>query len=151
MKPAAWIVLLLGCASGAQGKDQELMTDVRAFQEGLRWRKYDQAADHVHAAARVAFLDAHDELDGDLRIDDYEVLRVTLTGEREATVRVKYTWHLDSVGRVHESIVDQSWSRHGSGKSAIWRIMATDARSGEPLPEAAMPADAVEETGATMR
>jgi len=30
---------------------------VREFQEGLRWRNYDQAADHVHAAARVRFLE----------------------------------------------------------------------------------------------
>ena len=132
------------CSGGAQVRDQELMTDVRSFQEGLRWRKYDQAADHVPAPSRVRFLDAHDELDGDLRIDDYEVLRVTLSGEREATVRVRYTWHLDSVGRVHESIYDQRWRREGKGRSAIWRVVATEPRSGEPLPTNAMPDDAIE-------
>jgi len=147
MRRALCLLALAACASTGQKSDKELMTDVREFQEGLRWRNYDQAADHVHAAARVRFLDAHDELDGDLRIDDYEVMRVTLTGEFEATVRVKYTWHLDSVGRVHESTYDQDWHRQGK----VWRVVATRQKSGEPLPESAMPDDAVEPTAKQMR
>ena len=147
MRFALGFCVIAACASSSQKKDQELMTDVREFQEGLRWRNYDQAADHVHASARVRFLDAHDDLDGDLRIDDYEVMRVTLTAEFEATVRVKYTWHLDSVGRVHESTYDQDWQRQGK----VWRVVATRQRSGEALPASAMPDDAASATAQQMR
>ena len=107
------------------------MYDVRAFQEGLRWRKYDMAADYVPARERERFLDAHDDVDTDLRIDDYEVMRVKLEdSQSKAQVRVKYTWHLDSVGSVHDTVVEESWEKQGK----IWRIVGSEHRRGEEMP-----------------
>jgi hypothetical protein len=123
-------VLAAGCGGGGAAAGEDLIGHVRVFQEGLRWRRYDQAADHVPAPVRARFLDAHDELDRELRIDDYEIVRVTLAGKTEATVRVRYTWHLESVGRVHETTVDERWRRQGK----VWRIVSADHRHGEPLP-----------------
>jgi hypothetical protein len=139
------LLLLCACASsGAARKTEDLVSDIREFQEGLRWRNYDRAADHVVAAQRARFLDAHDDLDADLRIDDYEVMRVTLTAQHtEALVRVKYTWHRDSVGKVHETIVDQKWERQGK----IWRIVGSEHRQGDALPPETLP---VESEGAPL-
>jgi hypothetical protein len=132
--------LLGACSAGARAANDDLLLDVREFQEGLRWRRYDQAAERVPAARRERFLDAHEELDGDLRIDEYEIERVTLGGAaRQAVVRVRYTWHLETVGRVHESLVDETWERQGK----VWRIIGATHRRGEPLPPEALP---VEET-----
>jgi hypothetical protein len=103
---------------------ESLIDDVRAFQEGLRWRKYDLAADYVPARVRERFLDAREEVDADLRIDDYEVERVKLADGDRAEVRVRYTWHLDSVGMVHVAVVDEDWERQGK----VWRILASEQR-----------------------
>jgi hypothetical protein len=129
---AFWLLTLVACSAGMKSSE-DLMTDVRTFQEGLRWRKYDMAADYVPAPAREKFLEAHDDIDGDLRIDDYEVVRVKVEEGRErALVRVKYTWHLDSVGAVHDTVVEQSWERQGK----VWRILASAHKHGEEMPRA---------------
>ena len=75
MMRALFLVGLVACSSGA-ARGADLLNDVRTFQEGLRWRKYEMAADYVPAAVRERFLTAHEELDEDLRIDDYELQRV---------------------------------------------------------------------------
>ncbi len=126
-----WLVLLCACSASAKSAQEDLLEGVRDFQEGLRWRNYDQAAHRVPAASRERFLDAHEELDDDLRIDDYEIERVTVEKDRDrAMVRVSYTWHLDTVGTVHETTVDEAWERQGK----VWRIVSATYRRGEPLP-----------------
>jgi len=135
-----WICLVLaGCAASASKRTEDLVSDARAFQEGLRWRRYEEAAQLVPASVRAAFLDAHEEIDDDLRIDDYEIERVTLAADAlHATVRVRFTWHLDSVGTVHETLLDELWERQGK----IWRILGTEHRRGPALPPDALPAAA---------
>jgi hypothetical protein len=126
------VLAVTGCGATTTNRVDELDADLRVFHEGLRWRRYDDAAEHVPPLVRARFLDAHEDLDGDLRIDDYEVVRVTWTGagKDHARVRVRYTWHLDSVGRVHETTVDQSWER----QVKIWRIVASAHHKGEVMP-----------------
>ncbi len=124
------LVLLVGCGGGMKSSE-DLLYDVRAFQEGIRWRKYDLAADYVPAKVREKFLDAHDDVDADLRVDDYELMRVKLADSHDrAEVRVKYTWHLDSVGAVHDTVVEQSWEKQGK----VWRIVGSEHRRGEEMP-----------------
>ena len=130
-------LLLLGCGVG-MGKNEDLMFDVRTFQEGLRWRKYDMAANHVPAAAREQFLEAHEDVDEDLRIDDYELEQVKITDEG-ATIRVKYTWHLDSVGTVHDTVCEQRWERQGK----VWRIIGNARKRGEEMPRAVVVSEAL--------
>ena len=133
------LLLVAACSQSGAKKTEDLVADVKDFQEGLRWRDYDQAANHLQAEQRTRFLDAHDDLDSDLRIDDYEVMRVHLTDQRTAaTVRVKYTWHRDSVGTVHETIVDQRWELQGK----VWRITGSEHKQGEELPPETLPVEA---------
>src|SRR5262245_26377946 len=115
---ALFLVSLVACSSSsARGAD--LMNDVRTFQEGIRWQKHEMSADYVPAAPRERFRDAHEEIDKDLRIDDYEIQRVKAEASgNDAYVRMKYTWHLDSVGTVHETTTEQHWELQGK----IWRI-----------------------------
>jgi hypothetical protein len=142
--PSSMVVVVLvvaclgtgGCGTAAQ-RNEDLLYDVRTFQEGLRWRKYEMAADYVPAAIREKFLEAHDEVDGDLRIDDYELERVKLDEASAATVRVKYTWHLNSVGTVHDTVVEQRWERQGK----VWRITANAHKKGEEMPRAVVVSD----------
>src|SRR5262245_8868763 len=109
MMRAVLLVSLIACASSST-RSADLLNDVRTFQEGLRWRKYEMAADYVPAAMRERFLDAHEEMDNELRVDDYEMQRVKVeSGGNDAYVRVKYTWHRESVGTVHETVTEQHW------------------------------------------
>ncbi len=124
------LVGLIACSSSAS-RSADLLNDVRTFQEGLRWRKYEMAADYVPAAVRERFLTAHEEIDEDLRIDDYELQRVKVESSgNDAYVRVKYTWHRESVGTVHETVTEQHWELEGK----IWRIVGNEHQRGERLP-----------------
>jgi hypothetical protein len=126
-------LVLLACAcGGGQKQNEDLINNIRAYQEGLRWRRYEQAADYVAPDERSQFLDRRDEIDKDLRIDDYEVVRVTLAeGHEEALVQIRFTWHLDNVGTVHETVVEEKWKK----EKPVWRIVDTKHKRGEEMPK----------------
>ncbi|MBI4510933.1 MAG: hypothetical protein HY698_14970 [Deltaproteobacteria bacterium] len=122
---AAW-----SCATSTR-HDQDLLGEVRGYVEGIRWRRYEDSAVRIPPKEREPFLDERELVDEDLRIDDYEIARVKLgRGGRSAVVQVKYTWHLDSAGVVHESTVEQSWKREELG----WFLMTEHLKRGEPMP-----------------
>jgi hypothetical protein len=126
----AAFVTLAACSSPQKRTESLLETSTR-FQEGLRWARFEDAASHVPPAQREAFLDEHDELGEDLRIDDYEVIRVHFKdGHEEAQVQVKYSWHLDGEGVVKETVTDQTWKLHGSA----WWLEEEAKKRGEDMP-----------------
>ena len=126
-------LVVCGACSGGMSRTEDLLTDVRTFQEGIRWRKYDMAADYVPAASRERFLEMQEVIDKDLRIDDYELERIKVEeGQTAARVSVKYTWHLDSVGTVHDTVVEERWERQGK----VWRVVASEHKRGEEMPRA---------------
>jgi hypothetical protein len=94
------------------------MDAVRTYNDGMRWSRFAAAASAVPARQRDAFLDEREELAEDLRITDYEVVRVKDTGDA-ANVHIKLTWYMDSEGTVRETWAAQSWERHGKA----WRIV----------------------------
>jgi hypothetical protein len=126
------VFVLLLAACGATPKQTDILIESStAYQEGVRWGRFEDAALYLRPEQRDAFLDERDALGEDLRIDDYEVIRVHMaSGQKSARVRVKYTWHLDSVGKVHESVTEQSWTRDGTR----WQLDREVMKRGEPLP-----------------
>jgi hypothetical protein len=124
------LLLLVGCA-GQQKATDDLMEHVRGYQEGLRWRRWDEAAVHIEPDKREIFLDEHDQLDDELLIDDYEIERVKMErGRKAAKVLIRYSWHLDSVGLVNESLVEQMWHQRGK----LWLVVAERMKHGKRLP-----------------
>jgi hypothetical protein len=124
------LAALAACAS-PQKLTETLIDSSFTYQEGLRWSRYEDSASLVPPQRRETFLDERDDIAVDLRIDDYEVIRIKLRNNKsEAHVRVKYMWHLDSEGVVHETITDQTWMRKGK----LWFVMTEVRRSGEPMP-----------------
>lgn len=117
---------LLACGSSAK-QSADLLYDVRAFNEGLRWKKLPQAAVRIHPSEREAFLDEREQLQEELRIDDFEITRLKLTGKQQNTakVQIKWTWHMDSIGLVHTTTSKQEWRRFGErwimlGEAHAW-------------------------------
>ena len=129
------VVVIAACSPKARGHEDDLLSEIRAYQEGLRWRRLEDAAARVPPAEREQFLDRLERLEGELFVDDYEITRVKLaTGGEKATVQVKLTWHLDSVGVVYESVLESTWVRVGKA----WLRAEEALKSGEPVPGVAL-------------
>jgi hypothetical protein len=125
------LIAAAGCGKTRKDHTEDLLRSSMRYQEGLRWSRFEDAAVLRPPPEREAFLDERDELSEDLKIDEYEVLRVHVTGEqRQARVQVKYTWHLDSVGVVHETVADQHWERHEHG----WMLLDEWYKRGKKMP-----------------
>jgi len=128
----AFLLGVVLCACGSSPKDgEDLLGEVRFYSEGVRWKKYEDAAARIPPGEREAFLDQKESLDDELHIDDYEIARVKLKdGKEGAVVQVKYTWHLDSVGVVYDTVVEQIWERRG----VRWLRVAESRKRGERMP-----------------
>jgi hypothetical protein len=119
-----------GCGA-AQREPEPLDQAVRVYNDGLRWQRFDEAASRLPAARRDDFLDQRDQLHDDLRISEYDVIRVRYDDkQRRARVQVKYTWYLESRGVVHETHAVQTWHRGDE----IWVMRGERFLRGEVMP-----------------
>jgi hypothetical protein len=105
------LVLLVGACKAPKAGDT-LGESVRRYNEGVRWGRYAVAAVHVPARQRSMFVDEADERAKELKITDYEIVKVD-EGDREAKVQVKVSWYRDSEGTLRETQAVQTWERHG--------------------------------------
>ena len=125
-----WLVTVMLAACGSAQRQESLMEAVRTYNDGVRWERFTAAASMVPARERDAFLDEREELADDLRISDYEIVRVKERGPDTAEVQVKLTWYQDSIGTVKDTWAAQRWERQGKG----WRIIGERLVRGEEMP-----------------
>ena len=117
MRAALLAILMLGC--GASLHDQpDLSESVRLFNEGVRWERFTAAASALPPRDRAQFVDDMDQRSGDVKITEYEVLRVDPRGAREARVQVKLSWYKTSEGTIHETHAVQTCSHCGGELTA---------------------------------
>jgi hypothetical protein len=134
--PAALIPVVAAlavAASGCAGRQRtpELDTEVRAFGDGIRWQKLAEAAARIPLRERADFLAEREELGDDLRIADFEIERIDLHGDgHTASVKVQWTWMLDSRGIVHKTWTEQAWELHGKS----WLMVSEERHRGEEMP-----------------
>jgi len=142
--PVLLTLLACACTSPAQRRE-DFGNAVRMYNEGVRWQRWGHAASYIPPPERADFVDERADLEEELRIDDFEVLRQDLqaAGDR-ATVRVRYTWHLDREGVVHETTASQEWERRGKR----WYMVEERRVRGPEMPGLAEPLpDPVAERG----
>lgn len=142
-------LLAAGCG-GAQRSTETLTETIRSYNDGVRWERFAAAAVAVPPAERSEFVDEMDERAKDLRISDYEIVRVDPKGEKLAMVQVKVSWYLDSVGTLRETHAMQTWERKGK----TWWIVKEERYRGDEmpgLPEPVKPDDGDEHAGADPR
>jgi hypothetical protein len=111
MKKILFVLWLAACAAPKAG--DTLGESVRAYNDGVRWERFSNAANHVPPKERSQFVDDADQRSKDLRITDYELVRVEQKSDRVAEVQVKVEWYLDSEGKLRETHARQTWERHG--------------------------------------
>jgi len=107
-------VMVLATACGGAQKDQETLTEsIRAYNDGIRWARFEVAASQLPPKQRGEFVDEMDERADNLKITDYEIVKVDTRGPKEAKVQIKVSWYLDDVGTLRETHAVQTWERHG--------------------------------------
>ncbi|MCX5741819.1 MAG: hypothetical protein NT062_04880 [Proteobacteria bacterium] len=130
-------ILLSGC--GGAPKPMEALGDtVRAYNEGVRWERFALAANALPPRQRATFIDEWDERSHDLKISDYEVVKVEPTGKTsmEAKVQIKRSWYLTSEGTLRETQSIQTWERHGKD----WYLVDDTRLRGPEMPGVTEPA-----------
>jgi hypothetical protein len=126
--------LLGGCGATPQN-GETLIESVRTFNDGVRWQRYSAAAARLPAAERSAFVDEWDQRSTDLKVTDYDVVRVSQDGERRAKIQVKIAWYRDSEGTLRETHALQTWEQHGKA----WFLMDARRLRGAEMPGLAEP------------
>ena len=123
-------VLLAGCSVLSPKPTETLGESVRSYNEGVRWERFEVAANHVPAKQRSAFVDEADLRAKDVKITDYNIIRVEAHGDREALVQIKLEWYKNSEGTMHETHAVQTWERHGGD----WLLVDESRLRGAEMP-----------------
>ena len=134
MKRLILLAVLASCG-GAQQRTDDLLEAVRMYNDGVRWDRFPMAATRVPAKEREQFLDDREDLEKDLHISDYELVRVGSAKGENARIEVKYTWFKESEGVVRETRAVQTWERHGK----TWMIVEEHRVKGPEMPGLAEP------------
>jgi hypothetical protein len=112
MKRLAMILVLAACGAAPQSGDT-LVDSIRAYNDGVRWGRFEVAANHIPAKQRSQFVDDNDDRAKDVKITQYDVVDVAQKTERAAKVHIKMEWYSDREGTVHETHAVQTWERRG--------------------------------------
>ncbi len=119
-------------ACGARAKGPSLIDEIRAYNDGVRWRQYPKAAARVHPRERTAFVAELSTNADEVKISEWDLVHVERRnrGRKSAIAHVRYRWFRDSVGTLHSTNTVQTWKRHGRA----WLVTAEKRVRGEPMP-----------------
>lgn len=131
---------VLGACGAAPRAPDTLADSIRSFNDGVRWERFAVAAVRVPTRERSQFVEDMDERAGDLKITDYEIVRVDERGPREARVQIKLSWYRTSEGTLRETHALQTWERHGP----TWLMVAEARVRGAAMPGLPEPAEAAD-------
>ncbi|MGE5182667.1 MAG: hypothetical protein ACM31C_11420 [Acidobacteriota bacterium] len=121
---------LAACGAMPQKTEDTLVESIRSYNEGIRWSRFEVAAVRVPPAQRSQFVDDWDQRAKDLKITDYELVRVDQKGPKAAKAQIKLEWYRDSEGTVHETSAIQTWERHGKA----WYVVDETRLRGTEMP-----------------
>jgi hypothetical protein len=132
MRAALITILMLGsgCGAAALHSEPDLSESVRQFNDGVRWERFAAAASAIPSPERSQFVEDMDQRAGDVKITEYDVVRVDPHGEREARVHIKLSWYKASEGTVHETHAVQTWERRGK----VWMMVDEIRLRGAEMP-----------------
>ena len=130
MKQLIPIMFVLAACGGRQQNTETLAESIRSFNEGVRWQRYEVAAVSIPPRERSKFVEMMDERSEDLKITDYEIVRVDRRTDKEAQVQVKVSWYKDREGTLHQTHAMQIWQRKGK----TWLMIDQSRFRGDEMP-----------------
>jgi hypothetical protein len=103
-------LLALGCMTPTQRREDTLIREARAFNDDLRWARYDQLTDSMPKEEAQLFMARAQSVGDDLVIGDYEVTSITFApGSDAAMVSVSVQWYDRRASILHSSSLEQRW------------------------------------------
>jgi hypothetical protein len=108
-------VLLAACATPPAAQSDVLNETIRNYNEAIRWERFDNAASVLPPAQRAQTVDDWDERAHDLKITQFDIVKVDSKGAREARAQIKLSWYKNSEGTLRETQLVQTWEKHGKG------------------------------------
>ena len=130
MKRLIPIIVVLAACGGRQQNTETLAESIRSFNEGVRWQRYEVAATSIPPRERSKFVEMMDERSEDLKITDYEIVRVDRRSDKQAQVQVKVSWYMDNEGTLHQTHAMQTWERKGK----TWLMIDQSRFRGDEMP-----------------
>lgn len=125
------LALAFSCATPGENRRDALVKIAREYNDGLRWRRYQDVTPHLAADEAQAFLARTGALGEDFQMADQEVSSIRFEDDGlGAAVTVEFTWYSQRRGLVRRAVIRQDW-RYGGGR---W-LCATQRRlSGDRFP-----------------
>ena len=125
-----WLACAVTAACGAQHDADKLRETVLLFNEGVRWGRLQDVMPYLYSENAQHFVEMHKEFGKEIQLSDYELVNVTMDGEKKkADVNVQITWYRLSEMVVNTTILVQHWEKQGQG----WIMIAEEFVSGEPF------------------
>jgi hypothetical protein len=132
---SALIVISAGCGATGPSHAEGLSETSTAYTDSVRWGRFETAATAIPARERTQFVDDMDEREHEVKITEYDIVRVDPHGEREAKVQIKVSWYKASEGTVHETYAMQTWEQRGKA----WMMVEETRVRGAEMPGLAEP------------
>jgi hypothetical protein len=114
-----------GLFSSQKNDGQALLGAADRFNTDLKWQDYKSAASRIAPSERESFWGKVDQLQGRIRIMDYQVVDVNLDGkEGSGTVILRYRFFSTSNPQLQTKTLHQKWvfSERGEG----WQVVEND-------------------------
>ncbi len=117
-KSAVWAALAVlaamsaasGCSAAKPKSKTELIENVNAYHQHMRWGRYSQAAGFMAEGDQEAFLGRHEALGDDFRVVEIEIKNVRLVRpDEEAEAEVVMAWIREPDMRVHRDKIVEKW------------------------------------------
>lgn len=125
------LALAFSCATPGQNRREALVKTAREYNDGLRWRRYQDVTPHLAADEAQAFLARSAALGDDLQMADQEVSSIRFDDDGlRAAVTVQFTWYNQRRALVRTTIVAEDW-RYNDGR---WICAAQRRVSGDRFP-----------------
>jgi hypothetical protein len=106
----AALLVAVGCVTPAQNRQDGLIRITREYNDGLRWRRYQDVTPHLATDEAQRFLARTAALSDDFEMADDEISSVTFQDNgMRADVAVEFTWYSQRRALVRRTLVAQDW------------------------------------------
>jgi len=116
MKHLSMLVVVVSSVAACGGglRDQETIDDVvRSYNESVKWERFDRAAIRLPPKQRAQAVDDWDTRAKDVKITEWELVKIDPKNKKEMRAQIKLSWYKDSEQILRETHEVQTWEQHG--------------------------------------